>query len=285
MKKSLPLPSDNMPFAKPSHRRGIALVIVLTMLVLLSGILIAFMASAMNERTASQASSSGATTRQIADSTLNLVLAQIRDATSQAGDDVTWASQPGAIRTYGGTVSNTKTTIQASGGPTGAFYHDYSPSPNDYVFKLYSADNLRPSAASYKTSDLPAEVAVIEKWDAKNPTADHVDLNQPYLSVRTDLDPAGFTVEPRYPIIDPRAKYDANEAKNNSDNPGIVDGFDAKITEDPKLKLAKATAGAGAPVPYLPMPVKWLYVLKDGTVGGANLATATNQIIGRTAFC
>ena len=32
------------------------------------------------------------------------------------------------------------------------------------------------------------------------------------------------------------------------------------------------------------MPVKWLYVLKDGTVGSASLATATNPIVGRTAF-
>ncbi len=273
-------------FAKHSGRRGIALVIVLTMLVLLSGVLIAFMASAANERTASQAASSGAMTRQIADSTLNLVLAQIRDATSQTGNDVTWASQPGAIRTFGGTVSNTKTQIQASGGPLGAYYNEYTPSADDFVFKLYSADHLRPSATEYNSSDLKAEVKVIENWDPKNPVADYVDLNQPFLSVRTDLDAAGLIVEPRYPVIDPRAKYDATEGENTSDNPGIVDGFDAKITKDARLKLARpnGATGVGAAVPYLPMPVKWLYVLKDGTVGSPSLATATNPIVGRTAF-
>ena len=230
-------PSSHPRFAQPSSRRGIALVIVLSMLVLLSSVLIAFMLSASNERTAAQASSAQVTTRQIADSTVNLVLAQIRDATSQAGDDVTWASQPGAIRTFGGTLSNTKKTIQATGGPTGAFFYDYNQSPKDFVYKLYSADQMKPSADDYKSSDLPAEVSVIEKWDPKSPTPDYVDLNQPYLSVRTDVDPAGLTVEPRYPIIDPRAKYLATEAKNPSDNPGIVDGFDAKITEDARLKM------------------------------------------------
>ena len=277
-------PSNHHRFAQPSSRRGVALVIVLSMLVLLSSVLIAFMLSASNERTAAQASSAQVTTRQIADSTVNLVLAQIRDATSQAGDDVTWASQPGAIQTFGGTLSNNKKTIQANGGPTGAFFYEYSPSAKDFVYKLYSADNLRPSATDYYKDDpkeLKAEVEVIEKWD-KNPTPDYVDLNLPYLSVRTDVDPSGLTVEPRYPIIDPRAKYSATEAKNTSDDPGIVDGFDAKITEDARLKLA---GGTGNAVPYLPMPVKWLYVLKDGTVRSAsNPATETNPMVGRTAF-
>lgn len=277
-------PSLQPSFPRSSNRRGVALVIVLAMLVLLSTVLIAFMLSASNERTAAQASSAQVTTRQIADSTVNLVLAQIRDATSQPGADVTWSSQPGAIRTFGGTLSNTKKTIQATGGPTGAFYYDYNPSAKDFVYKLYSADQMKPSSDDYKSSDLPAEVGVIEKWDPKNPTPDYVDLNQPYLSIRTDLDPAGLTVEPHYPIIDPRAKYLATEAENSTDNPGIVDGFDAKISKDDRLKMAKAAGGTGDAVPYLPMPVKWLYVLKDGTVGSASMATVTNPMVGRTAF-
>lgn len=284
MKNSFLLP-NSIPFARPSHRRGIALVIVLTMLVLLSGILIAFMMSAANERTASQASSSSATTRQIADSTLNLVLAQIREATTPP-NGVTWASQPGAIRTFGGKVSQTKITVQPSGGPSGAYYYSYAANSNDYVFKLYSADQLRPTAAEYKVKDLPEEVKVIENWDPKKPTADYVDLNQPYLSARLDLDTTGLTVEPRYPIIDPRAKYDANEKEVTGGAPGVVDGFDAKITKDASLKLANPAGTGASPgnVPYLPMPVKWLYVLKDGTVGSPSLATATNPVVGRTAF-
>ena len=251
------------------------------MLVLLSAVLIAFMASAANERTASQANNSGAVTRQIADSTLSLVLAQIRDATNQPTEGVTWASQPGAIRTFGGTVSvGAKKQIPSAGGPTGAYYYDYTPSSDDYVFKLYSADHLRRTASEYN-QDLSGEVAVIENWDPKKPATDYVDLNQPYLSARLDLDTTGQTVEPRYPVIDPRAKYDKDEKEITTGVSGIVDGFDAKISKDANLKLANSP---GTSVPYLPMPVKWLYVLKDGTVGSPGLATATNPIIGRTAF-
>jgi hypothetical protein len=32
------------------------------------------------------------------------------------------------------------------------------------------------------------------------------------------------------------------------------------------------------------MPVKWLYVLKDGTIGSLSKATDTNPVVGRTAF-
>ena len=270
--------------ATSSRPRGIALVIVLMMLVLLSGVVVAFLTTVSHERVASTASSSTATTRLIADSTLNLVIAQIRDATSQTGEDVTWASQPGAIRTYGGKLSGSKKQIQASGGPSGAYHYEYTPSANDYVFKLYSADTMRPNATEYNTKELPAEVKVIEGWSATKPTADHVDLNQPFLSVRSDLAADGTVVEPRYPIIDPRAKYTSGEQLNNTGDPGIVDGFDAKITTDSQLKFAKAGSGTGSAVPYLPMPVKWLYVLKDMSVGPASRATETNPIIGRTAF-
>ena len=279
------LPLSNALFVQQSNRRGVALVIVLAMLVLLSSVLIAFMLSASNERNSAQASSAQATTRQVADSTLNLVMAQIRDATSQTDTNVTWASQPGAIRTFGGTVSTTKNQIQVGGGPTGAYYYDYSPGPKDYVYKLYSAEHLRSGAKVYDGSELADEVAVIENWNSKKPAQDYVDLNEPYLSARLDLDPAGKIVEPRYPIIDPRAKYDESENEIKTGVPGIVDGFDAKITLDTNLKMTN-TAGtaAGGYVPYVPMPVKWLYVLKDGTIGNPSLATATNPIVGRTAF-
>ncbi len=283
MKMILPLTPPT--FRKQPKPQGVALVIVLTMLVLLSAVLIAFMASATNERAASQASNSGAATRQIADSTLNLVMAQIRDATTQPAENVTWASQPGAIRTFSGTVSTTKNQIKASGGPSGAYYYDYSAGSEDYVYKLYSATQLRPKSSDYATSDLPDEVKVIENWDPTAPEEDYVDLNQPFLSARLDLDDTGNTVEPRYPIIDPRAKFDKAGKEITTGAPGIVEGFDAKITEDKTLKMVGDDGSVSSEkVPYLPMPVKWLYVLKDGTIGDAKLGTATNPIVGRTAF-
>src|SRR4030095_7534025 len=79
-------------------RRGVALVIVLAMLVLMSGLMVAFISTATTERSASFANSGTIYARQIADSTVNTVISEIREATSVADESVTWASQPGAIR-------------------------------------------------------------------------------------------------------------------------------------------------------------------------------------------
>src|SRR5687768_4284842 len=84
---------------------GVALVIVLAMLVLLSALLVAFISTATTERASSYANAGVTAARQIADSTVSLVISQIRDATSTPDEGVTWASQPGAIRTFSGRVA------------------------------------------------------------------------------------------------------------------------------------------------------------------------------------
>lgn len=263
-------------FSRGQSQAGIALVIVLAILVLLSALMVAFMTTVSTERSASQAGSDGSTARAIADSTLNLVMAQIREATGQLPDDTTWASQPGAIRTFSGHLSTSKNNLA-----DGAYSYGYSPGTNDIVYKLYSADRLKVPSKEYESKDLADEVNIIEKWDRTNPKKDHVDLNQPVLSPRRDL--GDKVVEPRYPIVDPRAKFTGpnGETPNDGPNPGIVEGFDAKTKglSDKELKMP-----GGAKVPYLPMPVKWLYVFKDGSVGPASEGKDTNPIIGRTAF-
>src|SRR3954451_6076028 len=85
--------------------QGIALVIVLSMLVIISGLLVAFMSTAMNERSVSQMNADSTAARELADSTLNLVMATIREATTDVGEDSTWSSQPGAIRTFSGKLA------------------------------------------------------------------------------------------------------------------------------------------------------------------------------------
>ena len=121
-----------------SHReKAVALIIVLAMLVLLSGLVVSFMTTVGNERTASVISNNEVTSRQIADSTVNLVISQVREATSQSGGEATvpttWASQPGAIRTLSGTVGNSKTVTNGAGGVK---QWTYQPGSNDYIFKL-----------------------------------------------------------------------------------------------------------------------------------------------------
>lgn len=295
------------------QERAVALIIVLAMLVLLSGLVVSFMTSVGNERAASVVANNQVTSRQIADSTVNLVISQIREATSQSGADTstptTWASQPGAIRTLSGSVGSAKTVSNGAGGVR---QFTYQPGGNDNIFKLYSASRMKiPTSEISGKAWEQKEVDVIENWDrtlsdsAREETKNmfgYVDLNEPIVTPM----PASLTggdarvVEPRYPIIDPRAKYSITETPNTSANPGIVDGFDMKTTnlQDPVLKfvakneLGKRIAGQTQKVPYLPMPVKWLYVMRDGSMAAADDtnggridgATEDNPIIGRTAF-
>src|SRR4051794_36049817 len=97
--------------------RGIALVIVLAMLVLLSGLMVAFLSTATTERSAAFANSGAINARQIADSTVNTVISTIREATTAPEEDVTWASQPGAIRTFAGKLQTARKNLR-----DGAYY-------------------------------------------------------------------------------------------------------------------------------------------------------------------
>lgn len=263
-----------LPLSARRRDKGVALIIVLSMLVLLSGLLVAFLTTARTERTAAASDSATAASRQIADSTVSFVISQIRDATTTPAENTTWASQPGAIRTFSGTLNGSRKPLK-----DGAYYDGYSTSSNDFVFKLYSADRMKVSSSQYSNQDLAEETTLIESWDRGNPVDDYVDLNEPALSLRRDLDTEGNTVEPRYPIVDPRAFYNKNDRFTDSIPDSKVEGFDAKVTLDDVFKLP-----GGDNVPYVPMPVKWLYVLKDGTIGPASLGSKENPIVGRTAF-
>lgn len=299
-----------------SHReRAVALIIVLAMLVLLSGLVVSFMTTVGNERAASIVNNNELTSRQIADSTVNMVISQIREATSQSGKDVsvpsTWASQPGAIRTLSGSVGPLKPINTGAGGVK---QWTYQTGNNDFIFKLYSAEKMKIPALEISGNAWDKkEVEIIEKWDRTLPDATreetrslfgYVDLNEPIVTPMPSLLTGGDPriVEPRYPIIDPRAKYLINEDRNATADPGIVDGFDIKTTgstgmfEDANLKFITkdrtGKRGGTQKVPYLPMPVKWLYVMRDGTMAAAEDAnggkipgaTEDNPIIGRTGF-
>ena len=239
-----------MKLAHPDFRprqstRGVALIIVLSMLVLLSALIVAFMNSATTERAASAANEGLVNARQIADSTVSLVIGQIRDATSVADESTTWASQPGAIRTFAGTLDGSRKTLRDK-----AYYDGYNPDPSDAVYKLYSSDRFMVSASDYTNVDLDTETKVIDAWAALDPSAnppEYVDLNEPILSPRLDIKPDRTVVEPRYPIIDPRAKLDLKDGDVPGSAPGIVDGFDAKITKHATLSMPLPTGtGTGA---------------------------------------
>jgi len=264
--------SASLQSRAPRGQQGIALVIVLSMLVIISGLLVAFMSTALNERSVSQMNSDNVAARQIADSTVNILMAQIRDATASTNEETTWASQPGAIRTFSSKLTTKLTTADQGWGWTFS-------GGRDEVFRLYSADDMRVSADLYE-SQLKDEVKVIENWNRFSPTPGYVDLNKPVFT--TPDDPKAKYVIPHYPIIDPRAKFSSkgNTANSNAAD-GIVQGFDVKTDGliDDTLRLQ-----GGAGVPYLPMPVKWVYIFKDGSIGPASLGTSANPIVGRTAY-
>lgn len=270
--------ADKMTMKTSSDRSGIALVIVLGFLTLLSVLAIAFFSSITTETKASRNFTSRVSTRQLADTAVNLVMSQIREATALPG--AAWASQPGMIRVY-------RDGRNAS-------------SKADSFFKLYSARNMVVSKAqlaafdpesigtSYGAdhdgtrSDIPVD------WD-KYPSI-FSDLNNPVL-IR-DAGAPGSALRPVFPILDPRAR-------ELIDGKPLIEGFDFSADIDKVV-----TAGASDSW-RIPMPTRWIYVLRDGTLttpdsdytpagggtgcewkSGSPLLTPTkeNPIVGRIAF-
>lgn len=153
-------PSGALPLRGQTRcrQRGVALIIVLSALVLLSGLMIAFFMSVSTERSSAKTFAENNEARKLADTALNLVIAQIKDATVGTGT-TGWMSQPGLIRTY---------------SPTGSLIAAY---------KLYSSANMRGDDKfdPANTDKVPTD------WYA-NP-AIYTDLNAPVTSGTADIYP------------------------------------------------------------------------------------------------
>ena len=226
------------PFRPAEARcRGVALVLVLASLVLIAGIVIAFLKLAGTERANSASFLAATNSRQMSDAVVALVQTQINHATTTPSGSTTraWASQPGMIRTY-------KTA--------GAL---------DTAYKLYSAQTL---TESNPVNIGPGSIDVPPTDWASNPAVWN-DLNAP-VTVNGILN---------YPILD------GGLAAGTSTNP--PSGF--SISGAPGATVAQPA----------PMPVRWLYLLANGSfvapsVSGSSVtvagATADNPIVGRVAF-
>jgi len=163
------------PFSRPPLRSraadGMALLMVLSVLLLVSVLIVGFFLTTSAELKSSQSYASGTSVRQLADSATQLVIAQIGDATqgkTEDGDLLAWASQPGMIRTY-----------------------DQEGDPFKY-FKLYSSDTLILKDADAGEFD-PADELPPKEWDTMRGL--FVDLNRPIIRDN----------RVHFPIIDPRA--------------------------------------------------------------------------------
>ena len=236
------------------HRRGFALVLVLSFLVLITGLVLAFFSSVTTDSTATRSYTSQVSVNQLADSAVQTVMGQIRTATSR-GSNIAWASQPGMIRTYGDGTNNV-----ASSAPL-AYY------------KLYSSDDMEVTVSEISGFDPVGDLksgtgSTITDW-ATQPAL-FTDLNAPVSGV--------------YPIVDPTAL-------------GSVEGFSVVSTGSTSPVVNGGNAA--------PMPVKWLYVLKDGSLTAPSgpgtsgsmaswsglssslnykKPSAANPIVGRIAF-
>ena len=153
---------------RQKHRssNGVALVIVLSVIVLISALIILLMNRAGVDRANAASFRASMDTRNLRDYTVHLVQSQISSATT---DDPTlaWASQPGAIRTYSATGSSLQN-----------------------IFKLYSAPQLRGTGVSALSDDSTALKSGFSN------SAMFTDLNDPVQTA------AGM----RYPILDPGAR-------------------------------------------------------------------------------
>lgn len=253
-----------------TNRKGLALISVLGVVTLATILILALFSVSDAEFKAAKNYSDGATARHLADSATNLVISQIQAGATGAAitgsqsvaGRTTWASQPGAIRVY-------KTDGEFIEGR-----------------RLYSSDAMvitqpGPGGELKMAMDAPDS-----EW--QDSTAEWVDLNEPVIRASA----VSRTTRTIFPIVDPRAAkvynglqpvegFSYSRKLLSGDLPGVVENG-----ESDDLRV--------------PMPVRWLYVLKDGSMGtvnstsstsatwvntnGAGQPSATNPIIGRVAF-
>jgi uncharacterized protein (TIGR02600 family) len=253
--------------ARRRERTGFVLILVLGMLVLISVLVIGFLGHA-----ASQSKSVGSYRDQtgtllLGDLTVNIIKSQIDTATSASatlGSGALWASQPGAIR-----------TVSSNGNQT--------------TYKLYSSSVLTDAntGSNLKTdilADLPP-TADAGDWSG---SALWTDLNAP--TTKADGTNA-------YPIVDVINDATDLPAGATSTPPFTTGSFN--IDSTPANNPIGATRVAGSTAWPLPMPVRWLYVLKQGQViapdststatlltfnSASTVPTSANPIIGRIAF-
>ncbi|CAN5758141.1 hypothetical protein BH09VER1_BH09VER1_12880 [soil metagenome] len=157
------------------RRQAFALVLVMITIVLAATMAVFFLGSAGRERRGVDLYARAGQVRHLAGMTVNRVIGQISAATKEgtASVPVSWASQPGMVRTYG-----------QDGNPKS-------------VYKLYSWDNLYEAGADFvatSASELPPS-----GWKA-SPAA-FTDLNQAVNGIYPIVDPSavgkvdGFTID------------------------------------------------------------------------------------------
>lgn len=166
----------------PRNRSAFALLLVLITIVLSTAMAVFFLTSAGRERRGVSLYATSSEVRHLASTSVSRVMGQINAATKEgtALAPVSWASQPGMIRTFagGGDARN--------------------------IYKLYSWDTaLSVPGAGF----IPTAAAQVPPAGWQNLKAQFVDLNQPISGVYPILDPGavglveGFTIDSGNPAV------------------------------------------------------------------------------------
>ncbi|MEZ0386835.1 MAG: Verru_Chthon cassette protein A [Verrucomicrobium sp.] len=276
----------------PQNRnKGAALVIVLSILTILVTLVLAFFSMVQTESKSSANFAESVEVRNLTDVPVNLAISQLRKATENLGPvgaDTyfkTWSSQPGMIRVYG--VEPDAANVRSK---TVALYKLYS---DDAMVVAKSGANSSGSgmANSEVAASLRQDTDDLGIWDTK--PGMFTDLNEP-------VPVPGTTPSYKFPILDPRAAVAG---------PGgyAVDGFKVFKGGDPSAPSGAASVAGTVTATSrtdlaarVPMPVRWLYILKDGTTitptsadatkatftttASASAPTSQNPIVGRVAF-
>ncbi len=267
---------------RSKQKQGVAILTVLAIITLMTVLVVSFFNMAQTSKATAKGSVEIQRVTTLKDTIINLVIAQFREASklAPAGNKpreiITWTSQPGAIRTFSGTdVSKNR------------------------LFKLYSSAipqiaDIRPRASEALITEINADNA--SDWPDR--PDEFTDLNRPvYTSATGDQATSNATSNSTanaegfsYPIADPRAYNGTDGVSARSQN---VEGF----TFGP-LSGSKTIAGVDAKQGQLAMPVRWIYLLQDGTLGYLNASkeftplngsasgevSKSNPIVGRLAW-
>ncbi len=254
-------PSQHLPASRRRRRRAVALITVLSVLSLTMILITAMLTATRVEHKSTVSQVEGDKARLHADSVINLVIGQIQSVSRQdttATGRETWTSQPGMVRQY----EQDGTLLRGA--------------------KLYSDSLMVARTEAEVIADVPPA-----DWDQRS--AQYVDLNEPV--VRADLNDPNARPRVYFPIIDPRAwSTDPNKSVEAFSYSQYANGTSGQALNGVVLPSGNSDAEQ-----RVPMPVEWLYMLKDGTLGaldnegkfqaaGGKVATRDNPIISRVAF-
>lgn len=145
------------------------------------------------------------------------------------------------------------------------------------VYKLYSALRVFAAGSAF-TEDEDTPPA---DWNVGNNSAIFADINRPVVTSTNGL---------IYPVADPSV------AATNFGAAGLVPGFQRQAGSTPGFDPGTAASASNNP---MPMPVRWIYVLKDGQMAipesvdsngvvafssSAPQPGTTNPVVGRLAY-